>query len=103
MQQNSDFRDESDGEKLTTKFMEEDEQTRTEVAIEYEESIWRIQPEVSIDWEELVVRWIVSNMKYTNFDAFTEFETEWSNTTRRSYMTSDWNCTMIVMNVYCNE
>lgn len=39
MQQNSDFRDESDGEKLTTKFMEEDEQTRTEVAIEYEESI----------------------------------------------------------------
>lgn len=61
MQENEEFWDETGGDKLFTEFLTTDEQATTDAANEYKENRRRIQSELTTNWEEQVVWWIVND------------------------------------------
>lgn len=76
MKHNGNFWDESGGKNLITKFLTAAEQATTEASNEYAENWRSIKSQVTMDWELHLVRPVVNDSQYKDFDTFMELESE---------------------------
>lgn len=76
MQQNGYFPDKCYGVYLITEFREGDQQAKMEANIKYEDTGRHTRNEITMDFEEQVVGWIIHDIWFTYLNAFAYLKTE---------------------------